>query len=178
MGAIGSIGNDSSLGAPEPIQAEHDCSGFQSGEPDLDNWLKRRALKNQASGATRSYVACCEAKVAGYYSLAVGAASRRLATGAVGRNMPDPVPVMILTRLAVDSTWQGRGLGASLLQDAVARTVQAAGIAGIRAMLVHALSDEASHFYRHFGFQATTSEPMTLMATLSSLERAMRKSRS
>jgi len=174
MGAVGSIGSDGLLAAPEPIRAEHDCSGFQSGEPVLDTWLKQRALKNQASGATRSYVASCEGKVAGYYSLAVGAASRRLATGAVGRNIPDPVPVMILARLAVDSTWQGRGLGASLLQDAVARTVQAAGIAGIRAMLVHALSDDAGHFYRHLGFQATASEPMTMMATLFSLERAMR----
>jgi predicted N-acetyltransferase YhbS len=88
--------------------------------------------------------------------------------------MPDPVPVMLLARLAVDSAWQGRGLGVSLLQDAITRTVQAAEIAGIRAMLVHALSEDAARFYRHFGFQATASEPMTLMATLLSLDRAMR----
>ncbi len=87
--------------------------------------------------------------------------------------MPDPVPVMLLARLAVHSSWQGKGLGGSLLQDALARTVQAAGIAGIRAMLVHAVSEDAKRFYRYFGFQPAQSEPMTLMATLSSLKRAM-----
>jgi GNAT superfamily N-acetyltransferase len=86
---------------------------------------------------------------------------------------PDPVPVMLLARLAVYFDWQGRGLGASLLQDAVARTLQAADIAGIRAMLVHALSPEVAQFYRYFGFQATGSEPRTRMATLSSLESAI-----
>lgn len=174
MGKVASDDGYGQLRAPEPVNANHDCAGFQSGEPLLDVWLRQRAVKNQAVGATRSYVIGCDQRVVAYYSLAVGSASRRIATGAVGRNMPDPVPVMLLARLAVDSAWQGRGLGALLLRDAIIRTVQAAEIAGIRAMLVHALSDDAARFYRHFGFQATASEPMTLMATLSNLERAMR----
>jgi len=173
MGSVTGPEDCDHLSAPEPVSAQHDCSEFRSGEAALDIWLQRRALKNQIAGATRSYVACCNHQVVGYYSLAVGSASRQSATGAVGRNMPDPVPVMILARLAVDQSWQGRGLGASLLRDAVARTVQAAAIAGIRAMLVHAISTDAERFYRYFGFQPTQSEPMTLMATLSSLERAM-----
>jgi len=88
--------------------------------------------------------------------------------------MPDPVPVMLLARLAVDQHWQGKGLGASLLQDAVARTVQAADIAGIRAMLVHAISEDAVRFYRYFGFQTTLSHPRILVATLAGLQKAMR----
>ena len=119
------VGGTDALSASEPIESHHDCSGFQSGEPSLDAWLQQRALKNQAAGATRSYVVCCRNQVVGYYSLAVGSASRRSAIGSVARNMPDPVPVMLLARLAVHSQWQGRGLGASLLQDAVTRTVQA-----------------------------------------------------
>jgi len=175
MGKIGGDEARNMLRAPEPIGPHHDCSGFQSGEPALDLWLKHRALTNQRTGATRTYVACVENQVAGYYSLAVGSASRQITTGAVGRNMPDPVPVMLLARLAVDAGWQGNGLGCSLLQDAVARTVQAADIAGIRTMPVHAISEDAQRFYRYFGFQPARSEPMTLMATLASLERAMRK---
>jgi predicted N-acetyltransferase YhbS len=173
MGGVGGDEEHSALRAPEPIESHHDCSGFQSGEPALDAWLKHRALKNQRIGATRTYVACSENRVVGYYSLAVGSASRRIATGTVARNMPDPVPVMLLARLAVHTSWQGKGLGGSLLQDAVARTLQAAGIAGIRAMLVHALSEDAKRFYRYFGFQPAQSEPMTLMATLSSFKRAI-----
>ena len=173
MGELGDDGRRNILRAPEPIDPTHDYTGFQFGEAALDAWLKQRALKNQLTGATRSYVTCHHDRVVGYYSLAVGSASRRTATGAVGRNMPDPVPVMLLARLAVDIEWQERGLGASLLRDVVARTVQAAEIAGIRAMLVHALSEDAKRFYGHLGFQPAQSQPLTLMATLPSLTRAM-----
>ena len=173
MGELGDGGRRKLLRAPKPLDPAHDRTGFQSGEAALDAWLKQRALKNQLAGATRSYVTCHHDRVVGYYSLAVGSAARRVATGAVGRNMPDPVPVMLLARLAVDVEWQGRGLGASLLQDAVTRSVQAAEIAGIRAMLVHALSEDVKRFYGHFGFQPAQSQPMTLMATLSNLTRAM-----
>lgn len=119
-----------------------------------------------------------EQTVVGYYALAVGSVSRRDATGRVRRNMPDPVPVIILARLAVDSHWHGQGLGAALLRDAALRTRQAADLAGIRAMLVHAISPEAARFHRYFGFQQSPGNETTLMITLGVLEQALRWTRS
>ena len=109
----------------------------------------------------------------GYYALAVGSVTRDLAISRVKRNMPDPVPVMVLARLAVDFSWQGRGLGSGLLKDAVYRTLQAADIAGIRALMVHAISLDAKRFYQYFGFRALESQPMILMATLQDLAKSM-----
>lgn len=162
------------LTAPAPLTADHDTGSFDSGEAVLDAWLKRRALKNQREGASRTYVVCAEGRVVGYYALAVGAVAHRDAIGRVRRNMPDPVPVMILARLAVDRTFQGRGLGASLLRDAGLRTLQAADTAGIRALLVHAISEPAKRFYLYFGFKESPVDPMTLMATLNDLRTALR----
>lgn len=109
---------------------------------------------------------CVEKRVVGYYSLAVGAVAHTGAPGRVKRNTPDPIPVMVLGRLAVDSNFQGRGIGSGLLRDAVLRTVQAAEIAGIRAILVHALSDAAKRFYQSHGFIASPINPMTVMITV------------
>lgn len=159
--------------APRPLGPEHDCSGFDSGKPALDIWLRRNALKSQSSGAARTYVITSGPPVIGYYALAVGSVARTEATGPVQRNMPNPVPVMLLARLAVDRRWQGQGLGAALLRDAVLRTLQAAEFGGIRAMLVHAISTDATHFYRYFGFQPSPATDMTLMAPLSALEGAL-----
>lgn len=158
---------------PRPLTPEHDCSGFACGEAALDEWLVRRAWRSQRAGSARTYVACAGVRVVGYYALAAGSVARALAPGRVRRGMPDPVPVMLLARLAVDRRWQGRGLGASLLRDAAARTVQAAEIAGIRALLVHAISEEASRFYRYFGFREATREPLALMVTLADLRAAL-----
>jgi len=159
--------------APRPLGADCDCSGFDSGQPAIDIWLRRNALRSQSSGAARTYVVTTGQTVIGYYALAVGSVSRAEATGPVRRNMPDPVPVMLLARLAVDRRWQGRGLGAALLRDAVLRTLQAAELVGIRAMLVHAISSDAARFYRYFGFQPSAATDMTLMAALPALERAL-----
>jgi len=159
--------------APEPLDAHHQCSNFSSGESALDNWLKQRALKNQRDGAARTYAVCSDQEVVGYFSLAVGSISHNQAIGKIRRNMPDPIPVMLLARLAVDQRWQERGLGYSMLQNAVLKTLQAAEIAGIRAMALHAISPTAKRFYHHFGFRESTSEPMTLMATLRDLEAAL-----
>ena len=104
--------------------------------------------------------------MAGYYSLATGAVSGAEVPGRVRRNMPDPIPVMILGRLAVDAAWQGRRLGHSLLRDAILRTLAAADIAGIRALLVHAISPEAKRFYERYGFQECPEKPMTLVLLL------------
>lgn len=155
------------LGAPQPLTAHHLLDRFDCGEPSLDEWLKRRALANQLGGASRTFVvADMEDRVVGYYSLAAGAVSRNLATGSVRRNMPDPVPVLVLARLAVERHAQGLQLGAALLQDAVNRAVSVSQNAGVRALLVHALDDKAKQFYLHYGFVESPLHPLTLMLPL------------
>ena len=154
------------LSAPEKLDPAHDLSQFQCGEPELDDWLKRRALNNEASGASRTYVVCIGPRVVGYYALANGASAHTDAPGRVKRNMPNPIPVMVIGRLAIDLKFQGRGIGSALLRDAVLRTVHAAKIAGIRAILVHAINESAKRFYQKLGFTASPTNPMTLMITV------------
>jgi predicted N-acetyltransferase YhbS len=157
------------LSAPQPLAAAHRLDAFECGVVSLDEWLKRRALSNQASGASRSFVVLDEAdQVRGFYALAAGAVSHAMATSKVRRNMPDPIPVMVLARLAVDRAMQGQQLGAALLQDAVHRTVSVAHQAGVRALLVHAIDEGAQRFYERYGFQASLTNPLTLMLKLSS----------
>ena len=154
------------IGAPEHLSASHDVAAFDSGEPSLDDWLRKRALANEASGASRTYVVCAGDRVVGYYALATGAVAQQQAPGRVRRNMPEPIPVMVLGRLAVDRAYRGRGLGVGLLRDAVLRTRQAAAIGGIRAVLVHAISHEAKRFYERCGFSPSPLDPMMLMITV------------
>jgi GNAT superfamily N-acetyltransferase len=161
------------LGPPEHLNPAHDVAAFESGVPELDVWLKKRALANEATGASRTYVVCVDGRVVGYYALATGSVAHGQAPGRIRRNMPDPVPVMILGRLAVDRAWRGRDLGRSLLRDAVLRTLQAATIGGIRAILVHAISDDAKRFYQHYGFWASPVDPLTLMITMAEAEEAL-----
>lgn len=155
-----------SMNPPQKLSASHDLSQFSCGEPTLDDWLRRRALPNEESGASRTYVVCVEKRVVGYYALAVGAVAHGGAPGRVRRNMPDPIPVMVLGRLAIDEKFQGRRIGVSLLRDAVLRTLQASKIAGIRAILVHAISERAKRFYEDCGFIPSPVDPMTLMITV------------
>ena len=159
------------LGAPQPLAAAHLLDGFACGEASLDDWLERRALANQVSGASRTFVVVDpEGRVYGYYAVAAGAVSHQMATSSVRRNMPDPVPVMVLARLAVDHRAQGIKLGATLLQDAVSRAVIVSQNAGVRALLVHALHDRAKQFYEHYGFQESPQHPMTLMLRLNNVK--------
>lgn len=158
---------------PERLTSSHDVSQFECGETALDNWFKRRALQNEEAGASRTYVLRAGQEIAGYYALATGAIAHVEATGKVRRNMPDPVPVIILGRLAIASKFQGRGIGPALLRDAVLRTVQAAEIAGIRAILVHAISDQAKHFYEKYGFIPSPADPMTLMITVAEVAKIL-----
>ncbi len=156
--------------APQPLTAVHRVNDFACGEPSLDEWLKRRALNNQQSGASRTFVVVDEAdQVLGYYALAAGAVAHQLATGAVRRNMPDPVPVLVLGRLAVDRRAQGIQLGAGMLQDAVNRAISVSQNTGVRALLVQALNEQARGFYLHYGFVPSPHNPMTLMLCLNSL---------
>jgi ribosomal protein S18 acetylase RimI-like enzyme len=151
---------------PEKLAAGHDLAAFDSGEPALDEWLRRRALQNEASGASRTYVVCAGQRVAGYYTLAAGSVTHAEVAGRIRRNMPAPVPVMVIGRLAVDREFQGRGIGSGLLRDAVLRTVQAAEIAGIRALLIHAKTGAAKKFYERHGFVSSPVDPLTVMITV------------
>lgn len=159
------------LNAPIPLAATHILDDFACGEASLDEWIKRRALINHLSGASRTFVVTDqEGRVYGYYAMAAGAVSHQAATGNARRNMPDPVPVMVLARLAADHRAQGIKLGASLLQDAVSRAVSVSQNAGVRALLVHALHDRAKLFYEHYGFQESPQHPMTLMLRLGAVK--------
>jgi GNAT superfamily N-acetyltransferase len=160
------------LSAPENLRTDHDLSQFDSGEPSLDDWLRKRSLQNEGTGASRTYVVCHGRQVVGYYALAVGAVAHAEAPGRVRRNMPDPIPVMIIGRLAVHKDFQARKIEPGLLRDAVLRTLHAAEIAGIRAILVHAISDRARRFYEACGFISSPMDPMTLMITVAEAARA------
>lgn len=155
---------------PQLLAANHDLEGFNSGETVLDEWLRRRARANQVSGATRTYVVCDGTpRVVGYYALASGVVAAINASGRLRRNMPDPIPVAVLARLAVDQRWQGKGLGRALFRDAAWRVAHAAEVIGIRGIVVHAISEEAKNFYLALGFVPSRGEPMTLMVTLADI---------
>lgn len=154
---------------PTPLTAAHHVSVFESGEPTLDHWLKHRALRNEGHGASRTYVVCDENIVVAYYCLSAGSVSSELAPGRVRRNMPDPIPVMVSGRLAVDLAWQRRSLGKALLRDAILRTVQVSDVVGVKALLVHALSDQAVRFYEANGFYLSPTNPRTLFLPLSEI---------
>jgi len=159
------------LSAPQPLATTHLLSDFECGEHVLDDWLKRRALNNQVSGASRTFVVVDEEnRVRGFYAMAAGAVSDQLATSAVRRNMPDPVPVMVLGRLAVDRRAQGIKLGAAMLQDAVNRAITVSRNTEVRALLVHALHERAKQFYEHYGFQESPQHPMTSMLRLNTVK--------
>ena len=159
--------------APEPLSDRHQFTSFDSGIPSLDDWLKRRATQNQASGASRTFVACEGDTVVGYYALASSAVAPAATPGRFRRNMPDPIPVVVLGRLAVARSHQGSGLGRALFQDAARRVIHAAEVIGIRGMLVHAISEEAKAFYLRLGLDESPLEPMTLMVTIADLRSAL-----
>jgi GNAT superfamily N-acetyltransferase len=156
--------------APAPLEKHHLTDDFSCGTESLDHWLKRRALKNQVQGASRTYVVCDGSRVVAYYALASGAVLGSEATGRLRRNMPDPIPVVVLGRLAVDSSLHGQGLGRALLRDACLRVLQAADTIGIRGLTVQALSEEARVFYEHLGFESSPADPRLLMITLADLQ--------
>jgi len=157
---------------PDLLAEAHDLDEFNCGEASLDDWLRRRARANQASGASRTYVVCEGRRVVAYYALASGVVTVESAPGRFRRNMPNPIPVAVLARLAVDKDWKGQGIGRALFRDAAHRVAQAADVIGIRGIVVHAISEEAKSFYLALGFDASPREPMTLMVTLSDVRTA------
>jgi GNAT superfamily N-acetyltransferase len=158
------------LAAPEPLRVDHLLTSFDCGVPSLDDWLKRRALNNQGSGASRSFVVCDAGAVVAYCALAASAVAPSAAPGRFKRNMPDPIPVVVLARLAVARSHHGQGLGRALFRDAAKRVVHAAQSIGIRGLLVHAISEEAKAFYLAQGLDVSPFEAMTLMVTVADLK--------
>lgn len=160
--------------APEPLAAHHVFDGFNCGVSSLDDWLKRRARQNQASGASRTFVCTDDAQtVLAYCALAPSAIAPAAATGRFRRNMPDPVPVVVLGRLAIDLRLQGQGLGRALFQDAAGRVLRAAETIGLRGLLVHALGEHAKAFYLALGMEVSPLDPMMLMVTMPDLQAAL-----
>lgn len=157
------------LSPPEPLTEHHDFEAFTSGVESLDAWLKRRALKNQVSGASRTFVACEGPRVIAYYALASSAVAVAETPGRFSRNMPDPITVVVLGRLAVHRSFQGKGLGRALVRDAAFRVLQAADAIGIRGLIVHAISPEAKAFYEAVGIESSPLDPLTIMITLADL---------
>lgn len=158
------------ISAPEPLSERHDISHFDSGMDSPNLWLQRKARLNEAKGGTRTYVVCDDDRVIGFYSLAASAVERRRVSSRVGRSMPEPIPVILLGQLAVDANYQGRGLGADLLVDAGKRVLAAAGMIGVRALIVQALDEEAKRFYERFGFLPFSErEPLMVILRIAEL---------
>ena len=158
--------------APILLSREHETSYFDCGNPTLNEWLIKRALKNQENGASRTFVICEGGKnVVGFYALATGSVERDLATGNFSRGMPEPIPVIVIGRLAIDQSCQGKRLGAALLKDAMLRTLAILKNVGVRGILVHAISDDAKSFYLKYGFQESLIEPMTLLLSVKNIRK-------
>ncbi|MDM7884293.1 GNAT family N-acetyltransferase [Curtobacterium sp. RHCKG23] len=142
------------LRRPRAVTEHDDTSTFDCGRPSLTSWLQVRAIRNEAGGASRTFVSIDDetGRIAGYYCLAASSLRAGEAPDALRRNMPDPIPVVLIGRLAVDVHFQGLGLGASLLQDALVKSIEASRLVGARAIIVYALDDDAVRFYERFGF--------------------------
>jgi len=168
------MAEQAALNSPLPLEAHHDVSAFSCGVPALDNYLKKFALANQRSQSARTYVATRGDVVVGYYTLAAASARREETPARVAKGLAaHPVPVILLARLAVDVTQKGQGLGAGLLKDALLRTVQAADIVGCRAVMVHAKDEDASAFYRRFGFEPSPGDPLRLFLLMKDIKASL-----
>ncbi|MDO6681055.1 GNAT family N-acetyltransferase [Oceanobacter sp. 5_MG-2023] len=154
---------------PMALNHTHELLGFDCGNETLNEWLIKRALKNQAGGASRTFVICSEQRVVGYYALATGSVERALTNSNFARNMPEPIPVIVLGRLAIDTRWQGKRLGAALLKDALTRVLQVSDQVGIRGVLVQAISDAAKVFYQQYGFQPSPADDMSLLISVKTI---------
>ncbi|MDA8314163.1 MAG: GNAT family N-acetyltransferase [Actinomycetota bacterium] len=154
---------------PTPLTSAHVLSGFSCGKPELDEWLVKRALANHASGATRTHVVEADGRVVGYFSLASAAIAHQDVKGPARRNMPDPIPAVLLARFAVDQKHQGEGLGLAMLAAAIETARQAAERVGIACMLVHAKDEDARHFYLRHDFELSPTDPMHLILVFKDL---------
>lgn len=148
---------------------------FDCGQPDLNHYLRRYAWSNQKANSAQTYIVRAGSTIAGYYSLSVAGVDHAAVPPRVARGLArHPVPVMLLARLAVSQDFQGQGLGAALLKDALLRTVQAADIAGIRAVIVHAKNEAVQQWYLRFGFEPGPIHPFHLFLLLKDIQHAIR----
>jgi GNAT superfamily N-acetyltransferase len=163
------------ISAPKLLDDLHLTNSFQCGNEVLDSWLSKQALKSQKRGTARVYVVddTETQQVLGYYAIAMGSVSREQAFGALRRNSPDPIPMVILARLGVDSAYQGKGIAAGLLKDCVLRSIQAMNAVGGAGILVHAIDHNAQTFYKKFGFKESTFDPLVLMARICDIEQSI-----
>jgi GNAT superfamily N-acetyltransferase len=157
----------------EKLQRQHAVESFTCGQPELDRFLTRHALQAQQSNSSQTYLALNGAEVVGFYTLVAGQVEHIDAPPRVAKGMPrHPIGLMVLARLAVHSSMQGRGLGSGLLLDAMSRTLQVADIVGMRALAVHAKDDQAAEFYRHFGFEPSPTDPHHLFRIIKDIRSA------
>ncbi len=165
---------DPPLGKPTPLLKSHHLDEFESGSGELDDYLQRFALTNHQSGMARTYVACRGKRVVGFYSLAFGSIAHENASPRAAKGIArHPIPMMLLARLAVDTTRQGQGLGKGLLKDAMLRTLQAAEIGGLRIMLAHAKDESAARFCQRFGFESSPTNPLHQMLLLKDIRKTI-----
>lgn len=163
------------ISGPEPLSAVHDVGNFDCGKPELTEWLRRYALQNHQAGASRVYVVRRGERVVGYYAVAAGSVEAEQAPARVKKGLAHhPIPVILLARLAVDVSEQGRGLGAALLKDALLRIAWAADEIGARAVLVHAKDDDAKRFYRRYDFEPSPTDPLHLFLLMKDLRAALK----
>ena len=160
------------LSPPTPISEAHDLTSFDCGKPVLDDWLRQRALRSEGQSA-RTYVVCNENIVVGYYCIATGGVSHAGLPGKLKRNMPDPIPVMVVGRLAVDKNHQGRKIGRGLLKDALQRILALSKVAGIRAVMLHAMDEDAAKFYLKYGFIEYPGGSRTMFLPIESIQAAL-----
>lgn len=159
----------------EKLRREHDLSPFDCSNPALTIWLQKFAWTNQQADSAKTYVALTEDRVVGYYALTTGSVHKHQSPERIAKGLANhPIGVVLLARLAVHRTQQGKGLGKALLFDALKRIEEAAGIVAVRAVLVHAIDDAARQFYEHFNFEPSPVDPFQLMLLLKDIRRALR----
>ncbi|MEZ5179392.1 MAG: GNAT family N-acetyltransferase [Acidimicrobiales bacterium] len=157
------------LSGPDLLTEAHVVDGFDCGEDHLNTWLRRRARRNQADGSSRTWVVADDERVVGFYASSAAVLLRASATRRAARNQPDPLPALLLGRLAVDQKHQGRGLGAALLKHFLLKSIEIADVTGVRVLLVHAKDQSAAAFYQRYGFEPSPIDDLTLMLLVKDL---------
>ncbi len=162
------------ISAPALLTADHDVSNFDCQHPSLSDWLKKRALANNQQRGSRTHVVCDGTRVVGFHALAAGSVEHAASPKSLTRNMPKPIPAIVLGRLAVDAQYQGQGIGAGLLQDAIFRALSAANEVAARVLLCHAIDEESRAFYLRHGFLQSPVEDLTVMLDLGKVPALLR----